>query len=343
MSTRTGCYMMEILKLYGTPYENGYTSGKYFSRWIKPDLSKPVAYLQKYPIFRSYVGKMMAELEHRFDVYYAETIGKADGLGIDRTVYCALMCTEEITDHDEHCSTIMIKNQDGSISLCHNEDDIYVEGNFVIAHVKEPDGTTFYTNDMYNMPFGNGFCINSNGLVRTINFCYENSPHQKGLSRFYSQRHIAGSLSLSDMIRRIGESKPASGYHINLVDTMNHYGYSIEVHPDKVCAVILKDFMIHTNHYVHGIQEEEWNTDPLGNSEFRYHRIRQLLCEKQKCDMNALCDILSDHTEDPVASILQCHAIQNQTIFRFMYDGIKDESSLYSYVHDDKFPFQEEI
>ncbi|MGM9941596.1 MAG: C45 family autoproteolytic acyltransferase/hydrolase [Bulleidia sp.] len=333
--------MNEILKLYGTPYENGYTSGRYFSSRVRPDVMKPQMLLKDNPSFQSHVNDFMSALRHDFPVYYEETIGKADGLGIDRTVYCALMCTEAMADHSEHCSTIMVKNKDGSVSLCHNEDDIYEEGNFVIAHVREPDGNTFYTNDMYHMPFGNGFCINSHGLIRTINYCYESPGFHQGLSRYYSQRHIANAASLADLLKRAEESHPASGYHVNLIDSGT--GYSIEVHPDTVCVKQLHTLLIHTNHYIHGVDAAHWNSDPAGNSVFRYSRIQQLLEQRQKTDMDTLCDILNDHTDDPMTSVLQCHDIPNQTVFRFMYDGITEQKSLYSFMQDETITFQEGI
>ena len=35
------------------------------------------------------------------------------------------------------------------------------------------DNNWFVTNDMYNMPFGNGISWNSYGIVKTINYCHD--------------------------------------------------------------------------------------------------------------------------------------------------------------------------
>ena len=65
----------------------------------------------------------MAKTTFRNDYrkYYDEVIGKADGLGLDRLNYFAILCPEITDINFEHCTTIMCKKDNGNYIM---EDEI---------------------------------------------------------------------------------------------------------------------------------------------------------------------------------------------------------------------------
>ena len=123
-----------ILYLNNLPYENGKVSGEYFKDKVKINIDNVKKILNNDNIKHKII-KQFNTLKNQYPRYCDEVIGKADGLGIDRLLYFAVLCPE-ITDIDfEHCTTIMCKNNE-KIIISHNEDDEYLEGNFCLSKVK---------------------------------------------------------------------------------------------------------------------------------------------------------------------------------------------------------------
>ena len=240
----------DILYLNNTPYENGKLSGEYFRKNVIINLEEINNVLLNNDI-KNQIVSQLDNLKNEYPKYYDETIGKADGLGIDRLTYFAIMCPEIADIKFEHCTTIMCKKGNGSFIISHNEDGDYIEGNFCLSKVKIDNDNWFLTNDMYNMPFGNGISWNSYGIVKTINYCHDDNVDIKNHPRYFLQRHISEARSIDDLIKRCKEMKVASGFHVNAIDINNNVAVSIEVYSDSIDVEYIDDYYVHSNHFIH--------------------------------------------------------------------------------------------
>lgn len=284
--------------------------------------------------------KEFEKMKYDFPVYYEETVGKADGLGVERSVYIMMMHPEILNRHNDACTTIMTVSDDGSILLAHNEDDIWQENNFALVRVHTDDGW-FITNDMYNMPFGNGICISSHHIVRCINYCHDHAG--KGYSRYFVQRHLAMAKDIDDVRKRCEEMKPASGFHVNFVDEKENRAYSIEVLKDRTSIQPVKGISVHANHFIHDINEKQWYYDSSGNSVFRYETARDEIQKINDPDLHDLQEILNMQTDAWQESILQCHNIPNRTIFRFACDMKNHTYEIHDFMHRETCVLREEL
>ena len=99
-----------ILTLNKTPYENGKASGQYFKSVLNPEILKDTP-LKKRPELKEKCIHMMHRLQKEYPDYYEETIGKADGLEMDRIDYFSIMCPELFNFGFEHCTTIITRKE----------------------------------------------------------------------------------------------------------------------------------------------------------------------------------------------------------------------------------------
>ena len=265
-----------ILYLNKSPYENGKLSGEYFKNNVKIDI-ETIKNLLLNDSIKNKIKIQFNNLKKEYPKYYDEVIGKADGLGLDRLNYFAVLCPEITDINFEHCTTIMCKKDNGNYIISHNEDDDYIEGNFCLSKVMIDDNNWFVTNDMYNMPFGNGISWNSYGIVKTINYCHDKNTNLDNYPRYFSQRHIAEAKSIDDLISRCKEMKVASGFHVNAIDINNNIAVSIEVYSNGVDAEYIDNYYIHSNHYIHKEYLNNQKTDNGSNSIFRLNKAKELL------------------------------------------------------------------
>lgn len=263
--------------------------------------------------------KQFNALKNEYPKYYDEVIGKADGLKIDRLLYFAVLCPEITDINFEHCTTIMCKKDNGKFIISHNEDDDYLEGNFCLSKVKIDDDNWFVTNDMYNMPFGNGISWNSYGIVKTINYCHDENRILDNYPRYFAQRHISEAKSIDDLINRCEEMKVASGFHVNAIDINNNIAVSIEVYSDGVDVEYVNNYYIHSNHFIHKEHLNNQKTDNESNSIFRLNKCNELLKEKT---MNEIQEILSYRSKENKFknSVLQTKDDPYMTLFNFSFD-----------------------
>lgn len=306
-----------ILYLNNLPYENGKVSGEYFKDKVKINIDNVKKILNNDNIKHKII-KQFNTLKNQYPRYSDEVIGKADGLGIDRLLYFAVLCPE-ITDIDfEHCTTIMCKNNE-KIIISHNEDDEYLEGNFCLSKVKIDKDNWFVTNDMYNMPFGNGVSWNSYGIVKTINYCHNNTIDINNYPRYFAQRHISEAQSIDDLINRCKEMKVASGFHVNAIDINKNIAVSIEVYCDDIDVEFIDNYYVHSNHFIHKNFMKNPQTDYGSNSVFRLNKCYELLKEKTMKEIKTILCYRSpeDKFEN---SILQTKKDLYITLFNFSYD-----------------------
>ena len=281
-------------------------------------------------------------MKNEYPKYYDETIGKADGLGIDRLTYFAIMCPEITDINFEHCTTIMCKKDNGSFIISHNEDDDYVEGNFCLSKVKIDNDNWLVTNDMYNMPFGNGISWNSYGIVKTINYCHDDNVYINNYPRYFLQRHISEATSIDDLINRCREMKVASGFHVNAIDINNNVAVSIEVYTNGIDVEYINEYYIHSNHFIHKDYLVNQKTDSGSNSIFRLNKAKELF-ESNNKDLNSIKNILAYRSKENKFdnSILQTIDDPYITLFNFSFDT-ENKNIIYlnSYTNNEQLELQ---
>ena len=325
----------DILYLNGTYYENGKKSGEYFKNRVDIDPEKVNKILKNEKI-RNKVFNQLINLKRKYPNFYEEVVGKSLGLGLDLLTYFAILCPEITDINFEHCTTITCKKDDENFIISHNEDDDYIEGNFCLSKVKIDDDNWFVTNDMYNMPFGNGIRWNRFGIVKTINYCHNNKVIEENFPRYFLQRYISESTSIDDMIERCKEMKVASGFHINVIDIYKNMAASIEVYIDGVDVFKIDDYYIHTNHFIHGSYLNNPSTDFNSNSCFRLNKAHELFSE---ANLYKVQEVLSYRSKDDLFqnSILQTKKDPYITLFNFSYDtSNKEKIYLNSYTNNEK-------
>ena len=326
----------DILYLNKSPYENVKMSVNYFKDKVNIDL-KYINNVLLNKNKKDLIAHQFNKLKKEYPKYYEETTGKADGLGIDRLTYFAIMCPEITNINFEHCTTIMCKKDNGNFIISHNEDDDYIEGNFCLSKVKIDDDNWYVTNDMYNMPFGNGVSWNSYGIVKTINYCHDEVKNLDNYPRYFLQRHISEAKSIEDLINRCKEMNVASGFHVNAIDINDNIAVSIEVYSNGVDVEYINDYYIHSNHFIHKYHLEKQKTDNGSNSIFRLNKAKELLEHSNK-DLNSVKNILSYRSNENRFdnSILQTKDDPYITLFNFSFNTNNKTIYLDNYINNEK-------
>ena len=319
----------KILFLNDSPYKNGLHSGEYFKENLGTKYISNIIFSSIDKIKQDAALPLFKILEHDYPKYYEEVVGKANGMGIEPIAYFTFLCPEISDIGLEHCTTIICKDELGRYMISHNEDDDYIEGNFCLSKVWIDDNNWFVTNDMFNMPFGNGISWNSYGIIKTINYCHDDNIEICNLPRYFTQRHISEADSIDDIICRCNNMKPASGFHINAIDTNKNIAASIEVYNDNISVVYIDDYYIHTNHFIHGSHKDNPQTDSGSNSIFRLRKCQELLKNKS---FNEITRILQYRSDDDTfeKSILQNKSDPYMTLFNFSYNPSDKDMILFT-------------
>ncbi len=328
---------MRILRLNGTPYENGKVSGEFFKKSIRKDIPFYENLLNNLEI-KKLSNSLLLKLKDKYPDYYEEIKGKADGAEVNFQTYFLMMCPELFAKID-HCTTIICKDKDGKFTLSHNEDDNYDKDNFCLSKVYTKDGW-FVTLDIFNMPFGNSYSWNSYGIIKTINYCYDPSPNINNLSRYFTQRHISEARSIDDLINRCKELKPASGFHVNAIDINKNIAVSIEVFCDGVDVKFIDDAFIHSNHFMRGKFATKSVIEENSNSKFRLAKATELLDKTKVKNIRNIYNILMYRGKEDKfeTSIFQTEKDPYMTGSNFSC-SVKDKNHIYitDFVNKEKY------
>lgn len=316
---------IHILDLNKSPYESGKASGEYFKDILTPEFIKKTEIINHDKSLMEKCSLILGRLHDEFPVYYEETKGKADGLGLELINYFSALCPELMGAYQDCCTSIITRKENGSFVLCHNEDDVYIKGNLCFSKVSYGDESWFITNDMYNMPFGNGVSLNSHGIFKSINFCYDENINTDNLPRYFAQRHISEAESISDFISRCTQIDTASGFHAIAIDINKNIAVSVEVYSDGIDVEYINDTYVHTNHFIHGKHVTNPKASPSGNSIFRLHKATELLKTAEKT-VDALKNILSYESPDNKweNSIFQNETAPERTLFQITVNTYDD-------------------
>ncbi|WP_027623297.1 C45 family autoproteolytic acyltransferase/hydolase [Clostridium lundense] len=314
---------MRFLHVKGTAYERGRMSGIELRQAIQRELENYKHLLHNKEIMEK-VDKVKKVIEDTFPEYLQEVNGRADGASVNRDVYFLIMCPE-ILNEGVGCTSLVYKREDGTFILAHNEDDIYKPSNSAITKC-DMGNEWFTTYDYCNMPFGNAFSFNSHGIVKTINYCYSDDMNIEGIPRYFIQRHISEAKSLNDFINRCNIANRASGFHAIALDINKNQCVSIETTASHISVEEIKDYYVHTNHYIHkDINKGIINVQEGSTSIFRLNKGKELLIkgienQGDKLNVDSFIEMLNYRGTKYSDSILALKNEPNFTCARFAID-----------------------
>lgn len=334
---------MKLLRLNGSPYENGKTSGNFFKQVIQKSMPFYENLLNNSKIKQA-CNTLLLKLKETYPCYYEEIKGKADGAEVNFQAFFLMMCPE-LVDRVDHCTTISCRDKDGKFILSHNEDDNFDKHNFCLCKLYTKDGW-FATNDNFNMPFGNGYSWNNYGIIKTINYCYDPFPNLNNLSRYFAQRHISEASSIDDLIKRCKEFKTASGFHVNALDINKNIAVSIEVFCDSVDIKFIDDSFVHSNHFLRGKFATAPAFEEDSNSMFRLTKATELLKKTNIKNIKNIYNILMYRSNEDAfeTSIFQTEKDPYLTGSNFSY-SLNDKNHIYitDFVNEEKYKFDYDL
>ncbi len=264
---------MKIIELGENPFENGRILGKAFSAYLEGIKDEYTEKLSD-PLILEHVHCGKDILEKEIPFLYQELLGKAEETGIEPDAVF-LMAMPEILRRRSGCTTIIMRNKDGSVSFSHNEDETYAEfnpGNTALLKYCLK-GKTIYGYANACKTIGSCFGFRSDGLLFSCNNIMSDEVNLSYGSRYLLSAKLYFSDSFEEAVRIAENMKPASSFHINLADIVNQKACSIERDIDDCTVTYLDDVLVHSNHFLH--KEGKNDVDTL----FRYEKSCELLKE----------------------------------------------------------------
>ena len=226
----------------GTSYEFGFAFGRTFSNEIMtrlkedPEMARLVSEFgvaSGHPLYYYF----LATHEQVFPSYMDELRGISVGSGIpfdtlfvaqlkqEFTYYLNETKTEinNILQKTDHCSDIILCQENGDIFIAHNEDaSIYdINGTVLIEARRGVNGGPAFTALVYlGQTPTNAFGFNSNGVIFTMNKLPPKFADTQGLGRVFVARSLLDSTSFEDAVYKATKHVPmiaGHNYQIGLI------------------------------------------------------------------------------------------------------------------------------
>lgn len=282
---------MKIIELGEKPYENGRKIGSAFAAYLHTRKSEFEEKLNDPRVYDD-VKKGEQILKREFPELLEELYGKADASEISADVIL-LMAMPEILRKKSGCTTIMRRNEDGTISFSHNEDEWYSEFNpestaLLRYHFKDLI-ITGYTSAYKTV--GSCFGFRSDGLIISCNHLASDELNLDYGSRYLLSAKMYFVKNYEEAVNTVRNMRPASAFHVNLADTVSGRACSMERDIHDCTVTELKDILVHSNHFLH----KKGKADVC--SLFRYEKPWELL--KTTDDLKEILSYTStdhDHT-----------------------------------------------
>lgn len=282
---------MKIIELGDNPYENGRKIGLAFYAFLHKKQGEFAEKLNDTLVYEN-VRKGKRILEKEFPELLSELYGKADASDIRKEIIL-LMAMPEILRKKSGCTTIMRRNADGTISFSHNEDEWHSEFNSESTALLKYNlkGKIVYGYTSAYKTIGSCFGFRSDGLLISCNHLTSDDLNLDFGSRYLLSAKMYFSDSYEDAVNTVINMKPASAFHVNLVDTTGKKACSIERDINDFTLTELDDVLVHSNHFLH----KEGKADVC--SLFRFSKPWELM--KETDDLKKILSYTSedhDHT-----------------------------------------------
>lgn len=238
---------MKQLTVYGSLYEAGLETGRYYKAYLNKTIGKYKKALED-PELKKRVISLCMKLKDEYPEIYDELNGKAEGSGTDlHALY--LMHSPELLWKESGCTTVCMKDKDGDVLFSHNEDEnTFTRSNTCLIRQENEDGWVMgYTSADRLM--GSCFGFNSNGLLFTSNFIKDHGLNLDNISRYIISRTLYDSLNITDLKKRIRKIKTASPFSFNVIDISRKKAYNFEKDINSLAITEISDRYARANHF----------------------------------------------------------------------------------------------
>jgi hypothetical protein len=282
---------------------------------------------------------MKEKLINTYPKYYKEVCDRASGAKVDSDKYLTIVSYELREKAMEKCTDIMIKKDNGTILLGHNEDGQYNSNNSAIIKYITKNGWYIEFSCIDSLA-GTTYWWNSKGLIFTMNYIHTKYIKTNEISAWFVLRDIIECGSLDEVLEKIKKVKSASGFNVNLVDTNTNKIYSVESNIDRVDVAEITDKYVHTNHFIHlekGYSPDDNNT---------FNRFKHCTAILDKLDKNTVSaedikTILEYKNDDYMYTIHVDKGMRDDiTGSLFIFDGEQKHIQIYDYINDRKLFFK---
>ncbi len=303
--------MQPVIKVCGTPYEQGVQEGQQLKeiieknvRLVKEKMVKDHLDNERYYTF---VERNLGYLERDHRDIYDEMKGISDGSGIDfqDIVYLNVPAYFMTKYFNQECSMLMVRGKatcDGNTYVIKNRDmSTYIEQ--AVIHREYPDGLKIVEINGAGTVTYPACGMNSYGLgVTNTGFWSEKAPSAvervDSAHIFLNAHHLLKECKTAkEALQYVKESPRMNGLNVIIVDTQD--AYCVEMTKDE--AVVQEDdgsgVLFRSNHYV----SEELKHLNMDETEYtstfkRYARIKELVEERYgKLRFQDCFRIMSDH------------------------------------------------
>lgn len=271
--------------------------------------------------------------------YYKEVCDRALGAKVDPDKYLVVVSDELREQVTEKCTDIIIKKDDGTILLGHNEDGEYNKNNSSIIKYINQNGWYIEFSCMDSLS-GTTYWWNSKGLIFTMNYIHTKYKKIDEVPSWFVLRDIVECGSLNEVLERIKKVKSGSGFNINLIDTNIDKVYSIEYHFDQIDIVEIFDKYVHTNHFVH-LEKGYCPND--SNSFNRFKHCTKIIdkLDKNMVSIEDIKTILEYKSSDYMHTIhIDKGVDENLTGSLFLFNSNQKQIQIYDYINKKKLVFK---
>lgn len=294
--------MIKNFEVSGTEYDMGYAVGKEFKDYLQKSIEK---YEEKLKIKNVYenVKRMEEKLKKQFSKCLEEIYGRADGANVSRDA-TLLMFFPEIFRKIDGCTTVILKKENGNFLFSHNEDDKnYNINNVALVKYKYSDyWIVGYT--MAEKLTGSSFAFNSYGLVFSSNYIFDTKINLNNVSRYIMVRDVMNSKSIEETIEKLKNSKVASAFSLNILDTKKNIAINVEKDIDEIYVTNIEDRYARANHFT---SKEYILPEDRKSTKFRDEKANELikLVDRKSASIDDLLNILNYETDDYNESIFK--------------------------------------
>ena len=331
--------MIKNFEVSGTEYDMGYVVGREFKDYLQKSIEK---YEEKLKIKNVYkkVKNMEEKLKIQFPKCLEEIYGRADGANISRDA-TLLMFFPEIFRKIDGCTTVILKKENGNFLFSHNEDDKnYTTDNVALVKYKYSNyWIVGYT--MAEKLTGSSFAFNSYGLVFSSNYIFDTKIDLNNISRYIMVRDVMNSKSIEETIEKLNNSKVASAFSLNILDTKKNVAINVEKDIDEIYVTNIEDRYARANHFT---SKEYILPEDRKSTKFRDEKSNELikLVDSKNAKIEDLINILNYETDDYNESIFKDSNKYNDksiTVANFSFDNDLKNICIMDYLGDYVFRY----
>lgn len=319
---------IQTLTVRGTPRDWGNQVGEAF----RADIQRVVGGSNASAVLkekRHLVGHVLGVTEAAAPHVIAELRGLAEGAGVDFVELFTFNCPEIRQVHGG-CSTVVVRNRDGTFLLGHNEDGAETQTARDLGLITyQSPGRSVTSLTYLGELAGNAVSWNSDGLIVTVNDLHPVRPFVRRLSRFTVARLLINEPSVETALKLLRGlmGQAASGFHYLLGSTETREVISVESTARTVSVVPVGTHYVHTNHCIHPRLRNQSRPAGLSSSRRRLERLTTLADAPAS---QALVTTWLGNHDDQTESVYAKEGDLNRTLATVVFDSHAQHVTLYA-------------